>query len=155
LNIDTGYAAYPQEPCLTRTAGEAVRLINRAGALAIVVSNQSGVARGYFGLCDVERFHDALQGRLAAFGARIDAFYFCPYHPEGSVAQFAMDHADRKPSPGMLLRAMADWPIDRATSVLIGDKPTDIDAAKAAGVQGVLVDCNTEALADVVRQFVA
>lgn len=112
--------------------------VNVAGWRALVVSNQSGVARGFFGLDDVERFHALMQSQLAEIEARIDAFYICPFHPDAAVEQWRHpNHPDRKPNPGMLLRAMGEHPVDRARSVLIGDKDSDMEAARRAGVRGV------------------
>ena len=155
LNMDFGYVHRAEDLTLTASAGQAVKLLNDAGHAAIVVTNQSGVARGMFSCADVERFHDAIQIALAAFGARIDAFYYCPYHPEGCVAAFACEHSDRKPQPGMLLRAIADWSLDRSRTTMIGDKPSDMSAATAAGVRGIMVPRDLPDLAAVVRGAMA
>jgi D-glycero-D-manno-heptose 1,7-bisphosphate phosphatase len=80
-----------------------------------------------------------MRAELAAAGARIDAFYVCPYLPDAPVAAFAHpDHPDRKPNPGLLLRAIDDWGIDPARALMIGDSPRDLEAARRAGVRGVL-----------------
>jgi D-glycero-D-manno-heptose 1,7-bisphosphate phosphatase len=155
LNVDVGYVYRPEDLKLTRTAAKAVRLLNDAGYVALVVTNQSGVARGMFSCAEVEQFHEAMQSALAAAGAKIDGFYYCPYHPEGRVARFACDHPDRKPRPGMLLKAIDEWSLDRSRTVLIGDKQSDMDAAAAAGVQGILVPCNVPDLAAVVEAALA
>jgi D-glycero-D-manno-heptose 1,7-bisphosphate phosphatase len=154
INVDHGFTHRPEDLAFTPTAVAGIRALNRAGYLAIVVTNQSGVARGLYSCADVERFHDHLQQRLAREGAHIDAFYYCPYHPAGSVAAFAIDHEDRKPRPGMLLRAMREWPIDRAGSFMIGDRQSDLDAAAAAGIPGFLVPKNSGDLAAQVRGIV-
>ncbi|KAG0557199.1 hypothetical protein KC19_11G109700 [Ceratodon purpureus] len=148
INVDHGFTHRPEDLAFTQTAVDGIRALNRAGYLVIVVTNQSGVARGLYSCADVERFHDHLQQMLAREDAHIDGFYYCPYHPAGSVAAFAIDHEDRKPRPGMLLRAIRDWRIDRARSFLIGDRQSDLDAAAAAGVAGFLVarnNCNLAA----------
>jgi D-glycero-D-manno-heptose 1,7-bisphosphate phosphatase len=142
INVDHGYTVQPDDLVLTSTATAGIRALNDAGYLVIVVTNQSGVARGLYRTTDVERFHSALQDRLAAGGAHIDAFYYCAYHPDGSVAEFASDHDDRKPRPGMLLRAMREWPIRIDGSFMIGDKASDMEAAAAAGVPGIRVPAN-------------
>jgi D-glycero-D-manno-heptose 1,7-bisphosphate phosphatase len=104
-----------------------------------VVTNQSGVARGLFGLDAVERFHEAMTAELAAVGAKVDRYYVCPFHAEAVEARWRHpDHPDRKPNPGMLLRAMAEHPVDPARSVMIGDRPSDLEAARRAGVRGLL-----------------
>lgn len=142
INMDDGYTFRPADLRFTPTAPAAIRRLNEAGQLVIVVTNQSGVARGRYGTADVEAFHAHMVDALAAEGARIDAFYYCPYHPDGTVAAFAREHPDRKPSPGMLVRAMCDWPIDPARSLMIGDKASDMEAAARAGVTGVRVPAN-------------
>jgi len=135
LIVDEGYTYKPEALCWQSGAIEAIRRCNDAGWLAIVVSNQSGVARRLYSEADVNRFHEHMQHALAAHGAHIDAFYFCPYHGEGVIAEYAhSDHPDRKPNPGMLRRALAEWPIDQNRVVMIGDAEVDAKAAKAAGV---------------------
>jgi len=155
INVDTGYPHRVEELELTPTAAAAIRRLNGAGVLAIVVTNQSGVARGMFDLAAVDRFHDAIQQVLQAHGARIDAFYVAPYHPAGIVERFAIEHEDRKPRPGMLLRALRDWPIDRDASVLIGDKQSDLEAAKCAGIEAMLVPSDTCDLARTIEDWLA
>ena len=136
LNRDLGYTHRPEALEFLSGAVAAVRLLNAAGWLAIVVTNQSGVARGYYTLEHVAAFHAEMQRRLRLEGGWIDAFYVAPWHPEGTVPEFARDHPDRKPGPGMLLRAMAEWPIDPARSFLVGDQPRDLEAAARAGIAG-------------------
>ena len=139
LNHDIGYAYRPQDLRWMPGAREAVRLLNQSGYLTVVVTNQSGVARGLYTEAHVEEFHAAMQAGLAEIGARIDAFYFCPYHSEGMVERYlACDHPDRKPNPGMILRAMQDLPIEVAGSFLIGDRDSDLAAAAAAGLPSAL-----------------
>ncbi|RYF13452.1 MAG: HAD family hydrolase [Oxalobacteraceae bacterium] len=134
INVDTGYPHRPDELILTPTSARAIARINRAGCLAIVVTNQSGVARGMFSLDDVERFHLAIQKKLDEAGGHIDAFYVAPYHPDGIIPEYAIEHPDRKPGSGMILRALAEWPIDTKRSILFGDKSSDIEAAKRANI---------------------
>lgn len=138
LNVDSGYVHRPDQIVWTDGAARAVALLNRRGYLAIVVTNQSGVGRGYFGAAEVDRLHGWINRELAAKGARIDGFYYCPYHPTAGKGVYARDSAWRKPAPGMLLQAMSDWPIDRRKSFLIGDSPQDMEAARRAGVRGLL-----------------
>jgi D-glycero-D-manno-heptose 1,7-bisphosphate phosphatase len=153
LNVDTGYPHRPDELVLTPTAAQAIARLNRAKVLAIVVTNQSGVARGLFDLAAVDRFHAALQARLGEQGAAIDAFYVAPWHPDGMVEPFNVVHDDRKPGPGMILRAMAQWPIDPARSVLFGDRGSDMEAARRAGIAGIRVVANTCDLDTEVRRW--
>lgn len=137
---DLGYVHRRDQLRLIDGAADAIGRLNRAGYLVIVATNQSGVARGYFEASAVEDVHAHLRDVLAARGARIDAIYWCPFHPEAVVERYRVDHVDRKPRPGMLLRAFADWPIDRSASFMIGDKPSDMEAAAAAGVAGRLFE---------------
>lgn len=142
INMDDGYTFRAADLRFTPTAVAAIRRINEAGWWVIVVTNQSGVARGLYGTADVEAFHRHMAEELRAEGAQIDAFYYAPSHPDGTVPAFAHEHEDRKPGPGMLLKAMRDHPIDRSRSVMIGDKDSDMEAAARAGVAGVLVAPN-------------
>ena len=134
VNVDTGYPHRPEDLVLTPTAAAGIARLNRAGCLTIVVTNQSGVARGLFDMGAVDRFHAAIQKRLGERAARIDAFYVAPWHPDGTVPEFAIDHPDRKPGSGMIERAMAEWPVDRTRAILFGDKASDIEAATHAGI---------------------
>lgn len=138
LNEDRGYVHRPEDLSLVPGAARAVRRLNEGGYLVVVVTNQSGVARGLFDEPALDRFHHHLRAMLAAEGARLDALYSCPYHPEATVARYRCDHPDRKPRPGMILRAFADLPIARQGSFLIGDQPRDLAAAAAAGIPGHL-----------------
>jgi D-glycero-D-manno-heptose 1,7-bisphosphate phosphatase len=118
---------------------DAVRLLARAGFAVIVVSNQSGVARGFFDEAFVEATHRRLDALLAAGGARVDGYYYCPHHPEGAVAAYRVRCECRKPAPGMLRRAAAEHDLDLARSVVVGDRWEDIGLAAAVGAPGVLV----------------
>lgn len=102
INVDRGYTYRIEDLVFTPTAIEGIKVFNDAGYRVFVVTNQSGVARGYYTLEHVERFHEAMRQQLRAHNAHIDCFYFCPFHPEASVAEYATDHEDRKPNPGML-----------------------------------------------------
>ncbi|HEY2481127.1 MAG TPA: HAD family hydrolase [Caulobacteraceae bacterium] len=139
LNIDHGYVGEIDRLEWVPGAQRAVRRLNDLRLLVIVATNQSGVARGLFDLAAVERVHAQMRADLAVAGAHIDAFYVCPYLPEAAVAQFAHpDHPDRKPNPGMILKALNDWSIDPARALVIGDKARDLEAGRRAGVAGAL-----------------
>jgi len=138
LNVDVGYPHRPGDLTLVDRAAEGVAILNAAGFFTVIVTNQSGVARGYFSLEEMHAFNDLVIARLAAGGGRIDAAYACPFHSSGSVDAFVHpDHPDRKPNPGMLLRAMADHDLGREGSLMIGDKISDMQAAERAGVKGL------------------
>jgi D-glycero-D-manno-heptose 1,7-bisphosphate phosphatase len=155
INIDTGYVWREEALAFTPGAPAGIRLFNEAGYRVIVVTNQSGVARGLYTLDDVDRFHAAMRARLAGRGAHIDAFYVAPWHEDGIVPAFSVAHEDRKPGPGMLLRAMRDFPTIMAGSVVIGDKASDIEAGAAAGLPGIRVPANVCDLAAVARDWLA
>lgn len=139
LNEDLGYVHRWEDFRWIAGAREAVAAFNRAGWLTIVVTNQSGVGRGYYAEEDVRALHAAMARDLATAGGRIDAFYHAPHHPDARLEAYRHpDPPDRKPNPGMILRALADWPIDRERSVLVGDKVSDIEAATRAGIAAVL-----------------
>jgi len=155
INVDHGYTYRPEHLEFTSTAVEAIGLLNKAGYRVLVVTNQSGVARGLYGLAEVEAFHAHINAALADAGAHIDAFYYCPYHPQGTVAEFAIEHEDRKPGAGMIRRAMRDWNVRLEGSFLIGDKPSDAESAAAAGIPSLLIPANTGDLAQAVRRFLS
>lgn len=139
LNLDIGYPHLPEHLELMPGAAEAVQLLNRMGYLVVIVTNQSGVARMLFTEVQMKAFNALLVRRLAAKGAVIGAVYACPFHNEATdPAFFHPDHPDRKPNPGMLLRAIADHDINPALSFMIGDRQSDMEAARRAGVQGFL-----------------
>jgi len=139
LNRDTGYVWRPEDFEWLPGAKEAIKLLNDAGYLVIVITNQSGVARGLYGEDDVKRLHGWMNDELGRSGAHIDAFYYCPHHPAEGRAPYRGQCDCRKPAPGMLLQAMREYPIDRAASFMVGDKDIDLEAAKAAGLRGIRV----------------
>ncbi len=140
LNVDHGYTFRPEDLELMPTAAAAVRLLNDAGYYVIVVTNQSGVARGFFSEATVKSFNAHLQDALLADGGRIDAFYYCPHHPDGKIKELAIRCHCRKPHPGMLEQAARDRPIDLSRSFLIGDKDHDVAAAQAFRIRGIKFD---------------
>lgn len=138
LNEDIGFAHRPDQITWMPGAREAVKRLNDAGFLVFVVTNQAGVARGLYGEEHVRTLHDWMQQELRAVGAHVDAFYHCPHHPEHGEPPYRIDCACRKPEPGMLLQAMAEWPVEPKGSFLIGDRDTDLQAAQRAGIEGTL-----------------
>lgn len=138
LNVDHGYVHRWSDWQWMPGAREAVKLLNDAGWWVFIVTNQSGIARGMYAEADMHALHEAMARDLAEIGAHVDAVAFCPHHPAGAVAPFAVDCDCRKPRPGMILRLMRDWPVEIGRSFLIGDKRRDLDAAEAAGIPGHL-----------------
>jgi D-glycero-D-manno-heptose 1,7-bisphosphate phosphatase len=116
------------------------------------VTNQGGVARGLYSEAAIEQVHRHMQDILMKEGAHIDAFYYCPHHPEGTVKEFAVTCRCRKPEPGMLMQAASEWPIERGRSFLIGDRDHDVAAAEAFHIRGIKFDALAESLLDLVRK---
>jgi len=145
---DVPYLNDPQGIVLLPGAAEAIRRLNEARIPVIMVTNQSGIARGLLTEEILEAIHDRLIRLLATRGALIDAVYFCPHHPEGTVEAFAMECACRKPSPGMLLKAALDFGLDLKRSYLVGDKPIDIQTIAAVGGTGILIAPNGSTIDD-------
>lgn len=117
-------------------AKEAVKYCNDNGYLAIVITNQSGIAKALFTEDDVKKLHNFVNDELKKVGAHIDAFLYCPHHPEGIVAPYNIECDCRKPKPGLILRACKDFDIDVKESFMIGDAQRDVDCGKNAGCKG-------------------
>jgi len=135
---DTGYPHRPEHARWMPGAAAALRRLNAAGLLVFVVTNQAGVARGFFDEAQVRAMHHWMHARLAEQGARVDAWEYCPFHPEAANAAYQQDSPRRKPRPGMILELMAAWSVRRQGSFMIGDRATDMQAAEAAGLPGYL-----------------
>ncbi len=132
INVERNYLSDPDQLELYPGVGPALRRLRRLGFGIVVLTNQSGVARGYFDLATVDRVHARLRRMLAAEEAEVDGIYLCPHGPED-------DCGCRKPLPGMVEQAVADWGFDPRQAFLIGDKAVDIDLARAVGATGILV----------------
>ena len=138
LNRDVGYLHRPEEFAWLEGAKEAIRLCNDAGYFVFVVTNQAGVARGYYGEEDVVRLHAWMNAELARQGAHIDGFEYCPHHPDGLEGAYRRACRRRKPESGMILDLLANWTIDKQASFLVGNMQSDLDAATGAGVKAYL-----------------
>lgn len=119
-------------------AAQAIALLNRSGYLVFVVTNQSGIGRGYFTEDDFAAVTAHMNGLLAEHGAHVDDIRFCAHHPDAELHRYRADHPWRKPAPGMILDLLARWDVNVASSFLIGDSPRDVEAARAAGIEGFL-----------------
>ncbi len=138
LNFDDHYIGHADRIRWMPGVAKAIRRLNEAGYFVFVITNQSGVARGMFSEDDVRTLHDWMRDELAREGARVDAFRYCPHHPEGSVVEYRKVCECRKPAPGMIENLLREWPVERAHSFVIGDKAIDMEAAKSAGLPGHL-----------------
>jgi len=136
---DDGYISEVSRIRVFPWSAEAIRRLRDAGFLIVVVTNQAGVARGFFDEPFIGEAHRHLDALLASQGARIDAYYYCPHHPEGVVTPYARVCDCRKPAPGMIAKAASDLDIDVAGSFVVGDKWLDIELAQRAGAAAVLV----------------
>ncbi len=138
LNVDTGYVHKPEDFVWKKGAPEAIRMLNESGYLVCVVTNQAGVARGFYTEAVVDALHEWINEQLIVHGAHVDAFYYCPHHPTAGQGNYLSDCPCRKPQPGMVLKALKEWSVDRSRSFLVGDKVSDIQAGEAAGIPGYI-----------------
>jgi D-glycero-D-manno-heptose 1,7-bisphosphate phosphatase len=136
---DPGYISDPAAVKLLPGVDLAIKSLRQGGYLTVVVTNQSGIARGLLTEEALEKIHGEMRRQLAAGGAHLDAVYYCPFHPEGTVEPYAVDSDLRKPSPGMLLKAAGDLDIDLSASWMVGDGARDIEAGQRAGCRTIRV----------------
>jgi D-glycero-D-manno-heptose 1,7-bisphosphate phosphatase len=139
INEEVGYLDRLEKLRLVSGAAEAIRLINRSGMKAVVVTNQSGVARGFFTEAFVDEVHSHLREMLQEEGASLDGFYFCPHHPTEGRGRYLRSCNCRKPSPGLFLRAIEELSLEPERSYMVGDTLKDIEAASRIGARGILV----------------
>lgn len=136
---EIGYLRDPDQVALIPGAAAAIRRLNAAGVPVVVVTNQTGVARGYFPEARIAEVHARLDDLLRADGAHVDRYYYCPHHPTEGRGAYAISCDCRKPAPGMLLRAAAELDLSLDASFMIGDKTSDMQAGHGAGCRTVLV----------------
>jgi histidinol-phosphate phosphatase family protein len=132
LNLDKGFTYKPEDLQLLPCVPEALSMLQSAGFLLVVITNQSGIGRGFFTQSDVEKFHLRMQEEFEKKGVKIDAFYICPHAPEENCQC-------RKPSPYLIIKASQDMDIDLSTSYMVGDRSNDVSAGEAAGVKSFLI----------------
>jgi len=138
LNVDKEYLHKAEDVEWIPGSLEAVVWLNRQGIRVIVVTNQSGVARGFFTERDVKELHRWMTGEVRKTGGEIAAFYYCPHLPGAAVKQYDVECECRKPKPGMVLQALQDYNVKPGDAFLIGDSSRDVEAAEAAGIRGFL-----------------
>ncbi len=145
INEEVGYLFRPEEVRWVEGIFPLIRTARRLGYRVVVVTNQSGIARGLYTTEDFGALMHWLKVEIQAHGGDLDAVYHCPFHPVHGVGSWKREHRDRKPGPGMLLRAAHDLVLDLSRSVLVGDRCTDIAAAHAAGLRMAFLKRGTEA----------
>jgi D-glycero-D-manno-heptose 1,7-bisphosphate phosphatase len=138
VNVDPGYVGRPEDVTMIAGAGQVIAAANARRIPVVLVTNQAGIARRRYGWDGFAAVQEAILDALARDGARVDAVYACAHHPQGQPPYAHPDHPARKPNPGMLLRAAADLDLELGRSWLIGDKAIDVEAARRAGLAGVL-----------------
>lgn len=145
---DIPYNVDPDKIQFTKGAVEALSLLKAQGFLLILVSNQAGVARGYFTEDALRKLQASIQERLSSKGVTIDGFYFCPHHPDGKLSAYAVECDCRKPKPGMILAAARKHNIDLSHSWMIGDILNDVEAGNKAGCRTILINNGNETIWD-------
>ena len=139
INEQMGYVNHISRFVLLPGTAEGIRLLNRHQYLAIIVSNQSGVARGYFPMELIDRVHAHMKDLLAKEGANIDGIFFCPHYPRGIVPEYSVECDCRKPRTGLVQKACEEFDIDMKNSYVIGDRCSDIELAERSNLQGIMV----------------
>ncbi|MEI7639215.1 MAG: HAD family hydrolase [Syntrophus sp. (in: bacteria)] len=148
INEEVGYLDSLEKLCVFPEAFEAVRLINQAGMKTVVITNQSGIGRGFFDEDFVGRVHEEMRSLFLKEGAVIDGFYYCPHHPTEGIGPYRQTCSCRKPESGLLLKAAEDLLIDLGKSYMIGDMPKDVEAGQSAEAKGILVQTGYGKVAD-------
>ena len=136
---EVGYINHVSRFRLFQYAASAIKLLNTSGWLAIVITNQAGVARGYFSEDTIQHVHAAMTKELESAGARLDAIYYCAHHPTAGESPYRLDCDCRKPKPGLITRAAQHFDIDLRTSWMVGDRYSDVELARNAGVRSAFL----------------
>jgi D-glycero-D-manno-heptose 1,7-bisphosphate phosphatase len=145
VNVEVGYLHRAEDVRFMEGIFSLCRTATELGYKLIVVTNQAGIARGYYTEADFERLMEWMRVALRAEGVELDAVYFCPFHPEHGVGEYRREHEDRKPGTGMLRRGAAEFGVELSQSVMVGDRCSDIAAANAAGLRQAFLISGTEA----------
>jgi D-glycero-D-manno-heptose 1,7-bisphosphate phosphatase len=155
ITADKGFVHKKEDLELLAGAAEAIKLANRHGFLVVVVTNQSGVARGLFTEEEVKTFNAQLAQILAEQEARIDAFYYCPHHPQALLSTYRKVCDCRKPAPGLVLKAAREMGIDLSRSWTVGDNPRDVEAGRLAGCSTILLGKDVKNLLEAIQMIVS
>ncbi|WP_373323011.1 D-glycero-alpha-D-manno-heptose-1,7-bisphosphate 7-phosphatase [Desulforamulus aquiferis] len=139
INVEVNYLYKIEDLKFIEGIPELIKKYNDNGYKVIIVTNQAGIARGYYTEEDMHKLHRHINAELKKIGAHIDAFYFCPHHPEHGIGKYKVDCNCRKPKPGMIEQAIKDFDIDVSQSILFGDKPWDIEAGEKCGILSIVV----------------
>jgi len=145
VNAEVGYLHRPEEVRFVEGIFSLCRAAAGLGYRLIVVTNQAGIARGYYTEADFDALMEFMRGALRAEGVELDAVYYCPFHPEHGVGRYKQEHEDRKPGTGMLRRGAREFGVELSESVLVGDRCSDVAAANAAGLRQAFLIGGTEA----------
>ena len=140
LNVDKDYLHTIEDFEWIDGAKESIVFLTKNNYTVFVVTNQSGIARGFYTVDDMQKLHEYMAAEIKQAGGNIEKFYFCPHLPGGKIKEFAIECECRKPKPGLLLQALREYAIDKENSFLIGDKPRDVESAAAAGIKGYLYE---------------
>ncbi len=140
INVEVDYLHKKEDFKFEENADKAIKIINDLGYKVIVVTNQSGIARGYYTENDLKTLHVYLDEELKKIGAKVDAYYYCPHHPNAKLDEYKIDCECRKPEIGMFMEAAKDFSIDFSNSIIVGDKISDLEAGVRLGMKTVLVE---------------
>lgn len=139
INEEVNYLSRPDQLRLIAGAAEAIKRLKHAGLKVVVITNQAGVARGYFSEPALQQIHLELEQMLRAQDAHLDAIYYCPHHPTAGIGVYKIDCSCRKPKPGLLEKAARELNLDLRRSFIVGDKPADLQAGEVVGCRTILV----------------
>ena len=140
INVDKGYIYKPEDFVFLDGIVNAIKKYSQSGYLIIVITNQSGIARGYYTEYDLLALHEYIDALLLKENARIDKWYYCPHHPEAGIGLYRVDCNCRKPKTGMIEQAVAEFDIDVSQSLLVGDSPRDLECGEKMGIRSLYID---------------
>lgn len=140
INVEVDYLYKKEDFKFEDNADKAIKIFNDLGYKVIVVTNQSGIARGYYSEEDLKKLHEHIDEELGKIGAKVNAYYYCPHHPEATIDKYKVDCQCRKPNLGMFLEAKKDFNIDFENSIIVGDKVSDLESGVRLGMKTVLVE---------------